>query len=417
MKTIYALSIWLAAFAFSAISVAWSQETRAMQRAESACGIVYCANGSQGTGFFVGANGEFLTNYHVIEGAKAAYVKLRDGSKHKVLYVANFSARPDIALLVVDVKPTSVMEIAEPEETQIGMKIITIGGPHGIGWFRTEGVIEGIREMRGTEALQHTAKIEPGNSGGPAFDSNGKVHAINTWVRAREVLKASGGYTIDWSAPQYLGISSRIIKKFLSLPRSRISMATLAQYYAESEIAAFMLVACNYSDIILRELHADISDMEVTKRIYYNPYYRNVSGKYPAITKNYWQNANNFVLSATETKLLRDFVFTQFPVQTSDNNLRNAINQWKTCLERVDNAINAILDSQGKSSRKMDTAIDKVIHEFTQANDAYYYTLTSSMNAYRTYFKYSTESLPVSVDLLKELNSFYYNRGLTFKKK
>jgi hypothetical protein len=178
-----------------------------------------------------------------------------------------------------------------------------------------------------------------------------------------------------------------------------------------------MLVACEYTDIILRDLHSSISEMDIVKEIYYDPTYRTVGGQYPAISKNYWLNADHFVLSATESTVLKEFIFAQFPSRPSDPYLSEAVNQWMTCLQRINTAIAAITSSQGKSTAKMDEAIDKVIHEFTQANDSFYYTLKSSITAYKSYRPYSTEPLPVDPQLVKELNTFYYNRGLTFKKR
>lgn len=385
--------------------------------AEAACGIVYCDNGSQGTGFFISTNGLFLTNYHVIEAAKSAYVKMRDGSKKRILFVANYSARPDLALLVVDAHPTNIFTIADPSDTQIGMKVYAIGGPHGLGWFRTEGIIEGIREFMGTEAIQHTAKIEPGNSGGPTFDTSGRVHAINTWLAPRKVLKSNGEYEVSWGDPQYLGVSSRVILRFLALPKYKYSLATLAAYNSNAEIAAFMLVACEFTDLIIRDLHSSIAEMDIVKDIYYDPSYRTVGGKYPAISKNYWLNADNFVASADECAQLKKFIFSQFDAKTSDRYLKEAIGQWTLCLDRINNAIDAIANSQGQSSRKMDAAVDKVIHEFTQANDAFYQTIRNSVAAYKTYRAYSTSSAPTDPQLIKELSVFYYNRGLTFTKR
>ena len=177
----------------------------------------------------------------------------------------------------------------------------------------------------------------------------------------RKVLRSSGKYEVDWGTPQYLGVSCRIIRNFLAKPKQRLSLAGLASRYSNAEISAFMLVACEYTDIILRDLHSSISEMDIVKEIYYDPTYRTVGGQYPAISKNYWLNADHFVLSATESIVLREFIFAQFPSRPSDPYLSEAVNQWMTCLQRINTAIAAIASSQGKSTAKMNEAIDKVI--------------------------------------------------------
>ncbi len=127
------------------------------------------------------------TNYHVIEAAADADVKLSDGTKHKVFEVVVEDESADLAVLCLNsdfdgthFAPSTQLSLAE-ETPNIGAEVFAIGSPKGLANTLSTGIISGIREIKpGISWFQTTAPISPGSSGGPLLASNGKVVGITT---------------------------------------------------------------------------------------------------------------------------------------------------------------------------------------------------------------------------------------------
>lgn len=389
---------------------------------ENSCGIVYLRDRKRdkglGSGFFVGTNGLFLTNYHVIQGAHSGYIKLRDSSKHQIVSVLNYSAPADLALLKINHTPSNILHIASPETTSIGMKIGVIGAPHGLGWVRTEGTVEGFLELNRVEAMQHTAKTAPGNSGSPIFDESGQVHGIHTWAYAREVRDQSGQFTLDWTNPQARGVYCRIIRKFLDAPRKELSLSQIAQAYENAENADLLLYACQVTDTVLRDLHAAITTLEKQHVQIVDSKVRGLDGRPKVLgDKVYLANVNHFVDEAGRFLYLKKFLFDNMPVPSStDHGLQEAVNRWNDCHSRLASSIDKIVKAHGSSPASFNEAIESVKHQFIMANDSFFIALKNSIDGYKRY-RFATLNDPLfDKDAIMELHKFYYNRGLTFKR-
>jgi S1-C subfamily serine protease len=138
---------------------------------------------SIGTGFFVNPRGFIVTNYHVIRDQEdAVEVVTYDREVYRATFVGMDETR-DLALLLVPGNFDSI-ELAEKEDIQVGKKVIAIGNPLGLSFTVTEGIISGIDRVGPSglaEYVQTDVSLNPGNSGGPLIDTQGRAVGINNF--------------------------------------------------------------------------------------------------------------------------------------------------------------------------------------------------------------------------------------------
>jgi serine protease Do len=129
--------------------------------------------------------GKVLTNAHNLHGDEV-HVYFLDGREAdgKVLGV---DGDGDLAVIGVDTGDTEPFEWGDGGKLGIGAPVIAIGNPSGQGLRVTAGFVSGIgRSFRGPRgrrvagAVEHTAPLMPGSSGGPIVDGDGKLLGINT---------------------------------------------------------------------------------------------------------------------------------------------------------------------------------------------------------------------------------------------
>ena len=140
-----------------------------------------------GSGIIVGADGDILTNNHVVSGASKIVVTLADGRE---MEAQSLGGDPivDLAVIRIDAADLPVAALGDSDNLQVGQIAIAVGNPYGFERTVTVGVISALqRSIPGggaalTDLIQTDAKIYPGNSGGPLVDSRGEVVGINTAV-------------------------------------------------------------------------------------------------------------------------------------------------------------------------------------------------------------------------------------------
>jgi len=137
---------------------------------------------SQGTGFIIDDNGYIVTNAHVLSGASQVQALTYEQDMVEAQLIG-FNIQFDIALLKI---PGDYQEIdlADSDDIQIGEKVIAIGNPLGLQFSVTEGIVSAVNRqgINGIEAyIQTDAALNPGNSGGPLINKQGKVIGINNF--------------------------------------------------------------------------------------------------------------------------------------------------------------------------------------------------------------------------------------------
>ena len=139
-----------------------------------------------GSGFLIDPTGLVVTNNHVVDGANEITVTLNDGSKHKA-QVLGRDEKTDVALLKIDVDhPLPFVDLADSRSARVGDWVLAVGNPFGLGGTVTAGIVSArgrdINSGPYDDYIQIDAPINRGNSGGPLFDSFGRVIGVNTAI-------------------------------------------------------------------------------------------------------------------------------------------------------------------------------------------------------------------------------------------
>jgi len=135
-----------------------------------------------GSGFIVdSANGKVVTNYHVINGAQSAKVKISTGAIYTVEKVLGYDQAADIAILKINGFGLKAVSIGDSETVETGDKIYAIGNPLGLENTMSDGLISSkSRVVDGTSYIQISAPISHGSSGGVLLNEQGKVIGITS---------------------------------------------------------------------------------------------------------------------------------------------------------------------------------------------------------------------------------------------
>jgi regulator of sirC expression with transglutaminase-like and TPR domain len=134
-----------------------------------------------GTGFVISDDGLIATNLHVIGEARPIWVQPRGGERIPVTEVFASDPNFDLALIRVAQQDLPPLQLALREDVlQDGQTVMAIGHPLGLENSVVSGVVSGQRDIEGMSMWQAAMTIEPGNSGGPLLDLQGKVHGVIT---------------------------------------------------------------------------------------------------------------------------------------------------------------------------------------------------------------------------------------------
>ena len=177
-----------------------------------------------GSGVIIAPDGYILTNDHVVQGADAISVTLQDGGSFEATPVGTDPAT-DLAVLRANGSGLPYATLGNSAALKAGQLVIAIGNPFGFQSTVSTGVVSALgRALRSQEGrlieniIQHTAPLNPGNSGGPLVDSRGRVVGVNTAiiVMAQGIGFAIPADTARWVASQLL-TQGRVRRGFLGL--------------------------------------------------------------------------------------------------------------------------------------------------------------------------------------------------------
>jgi serine protease Do len=145
---------------------------------------------AEGSGFFISADGYAVTNNHVVQNASTVQVITDDG-RTLAAKVIGADPKTDLALIKVNGNNFPFVKFAD-RDPRIGDWVIAVGNPFGLGGTVTAGIVSASGRDIGAgpydNYMQIDAPINRGNSGGPAFDTDGKVVGVNT-----AIFSPSGG--------------------------------------------------------------------------------------------------------------------------------------------------------------------------------------------------------------------------------
>jgi serine protease Do len=189
-----------------------------------------------GSGFIVDPSGVILTNAHVVKGASDVTVKLTDRREFRAK-VLGADPKTDIAVLKIDAKDLPAVKLGNTKDLEVGEWVLAIGSPFGFENSVTAGVVSAkgrsLPDGSGVGFIQTDVAVNPGNSGGPLFNSRGEVVGINSQIYSR-----SGGYMgVSFSIP--IDLAQRIEQQIVSTgkvdhPRLGVMVQEVNQSLADS---------------------------------------------------------------------------------------------------------------------------------------------------------------------------------------
>ena len=160
-----------------------------------------------GSGVVIAPDGYILTNDHVVHNAKQLTVTLADGMSLAATLVGTDPAS-DLAVIRANSSNLPYSTLGDSASLSVGQLVIAIGNPFGFQSTVSTGVVSALsRALRSQEGrlieniIQHTAPLNPGNSGGPLVDSRGRVVGINTAI----IVMAQGiGFSIPANTARWV---------------------------------------------------------------------------------------------------------------------------------------------------------------------------------------------------------------------
>lgn len=224
----------------------WEAVAKAVRPAVVAISVETNNESDQGSGSIIDSKGHILTNNHVVAGAADGNgiitVELFDGRLYKAKIVGR-DVLTDLAVIKIENPPKdlTVAPLGNSDDLKVGESVAAIGNPLGLSSTVTTGIVSaldrpvrvqavqggspdgedekdpfGLRRYFGggmiqpsqpekstaptevtTNAIQVDAAVNPGNSGGPLFDSRGRIVGVTSSIAS---LSGSGGSTGEGKA-------------------------------------------------------------------------------------------------------------------------------------------------------------------------------------------------------------------------
>jgi len=210
-----------------------------------------------GSGFLVSPDGYILTSQHVVSDPEASYTAILEPTKKYPAKVISRDPINDIAILKIEGKNYSYLEMGDSDKIELGESVIAVGNP--LGEFHdtiSAGIVSGLSRFitaysgltkegaRLKGLIQTDAAINPGNSGGPLVNMEGKVIGINTAM-------VMGAQNLGFAIPiNYAKKDLEEVKKYGKIRRPFLGVRYIV---LNKEIAEQNKLPVDYGALIIRE--------------------------------------------------------------------------------------------------------------------------------------------------------------------
>jgi putative serine protease PepD len=189
-----------------------------------------------GTGVILTADGEVLTNAHVVAGATSIKVNVGTETTARDATLIAADSANDIALIRINgASGLPTVTLGSSSDLKVGDDVVAIGNALDLkgGFTVTRGIVSALNRSIDSEdggqltgLIQTDAAINPGNSGGPLVNAAGQVVGINTAVSGQaqnigfaiaidgikaKLDKLRAGQSTATQARAYLGVSSQAV--------------------------------------------------------------------------------------------------------------------------------------------------------------------------------------------------------------
>ena len=160
----------------------------------------------EGSGMILSADGEVLTNAHVVAGARVIRVQLHGESGTRLARLVGSDPSRDLALIQIqNASGLPAVELGSSEALQVGDDLVAIGNALGLRGDPTvtTGIVSALNRTVGplSGMIQTDAAINPGNSGGPLVNAAGQVIGVNTAVAGQAAQNIGFAIPIDMAEP------------------------------------------------------------------------------------------------------------------------------------------------------------------------------------------------------------------------
>jgi S1-C subfamily serine protease len=209
-----------------------------------------------GSGFVWDAGGHIVTNFHVIEDARSARVRLSDGRTYNAQFVGA-SPEHDLAVLRIGVSLARIEPVAigSSADLRVGQKVFAIGNPFGFDYSLTTGVVSALDRTIFSEEhgeirhlIQTDAAINPGNSGGPLLDSAGRLIGVNT-----AIFSPSGSFSgIGFAVP--VDTVNRVVPQLIA--RGRYERPRIG-VYGDDDVSRPILAELGVEGVVVLRVEPD----------------------------------------------------------------------------------------------------------------------------------------------------------------
>lgn len=203
----------------------WQKVAAAVQASVVAIEVTTTSGSAQGSGVILDKTGNIITNNHVVEGAQGdVTVTLTDGRVFKATIVGK-DATTDLAVIKLKDAPSDLSPAALGDSGTIvvGQPVMAVGNPLGLANTVTTGIVSAVdrpvststtgssSDAVVTNAIQIDAAVNPGNSGGPLFDAEGRVMGITSSIAT--LSSSSGSIGLGFAIPVNLvkNITSQLV--------------------------------------------------------------------------------------------------------------------------------------------------------------------------------------------------------------
>lgn len=268
----------------------------AIYRAAAPAVVLIVTPESFGSGSLIGAGGEVLTNWHVVNGASEVVVVFKpqaegvEPTREDVRKgtVIKFDQVADLALVKVESMPGNrpAIKLGDDIDISVGADVHAIGHPTGQAWTYTTGIVSQIRagydwsygptDRHKADVIQTQTPISPGNSGGPLLSDAGTLVGVNCFgnssvqslnfavsvkdVKAFLLRKGDKRATAETSADDHSGPSSFIDR------RMDVQVVDVRAPYASLRPQSRVLLLANSSSTPIRAVTVGALEIATTNR-------------------------------------------------------------------------------------------------------------------------------------------------------
>jgi putative serine protease PepD len=176
---------------------------RSLYRAASPSVVLIDAGDRTGSGFLVDGAGHVVTNAHVVGDRTSVDVDLGGRRVHAV--VRGVEPSVDVAVLTLEGSQGDVppLRFGDSATVRIGDPVVAIGSPFGLNGSLSSGIVSGLRRQIDSPngfaiqgVIQTDAALNPGNSGGPLLDMDGRVIGMATQIATDSGTNEGIGFAV-----------------------------------------------------------------------------------------------------------------------------------------------------------------------------------------------------------------------------